>query len=234
MSKLLLSALFSVGLLLIGICIFLVTVPPCALSQFNIFDKSCVGQQKLIKSDATNRILALERRLETLKTELSSINCAYNNFNTQSGTQQNQILSTEEVFDFNQRELDGLAGCWELVGSRQTFYLVDCISDCEEFPSSNAVYCFNEDGSGNVETELSGAYCRGDIVANFNSEDAADTLLIFNEPDGQKCDPGLAASFIVPREYQCRLTEDFRISCDTSNSRGNSSNIVLRRIENGD
>ena len=233
MSKSLLSALFSAGFLLIGICIFLVTVPPCALSKFSIFDRSCVGQQKILKSEPTSRILALENRLETLKKELMSISCAYNNFNTPNNSPYQEILSNDEISDFNQRELASLAGCWEFVGSKQSFYLEGCTDDCKEFPSSNAVYCFNEDGSGNVETELSGAYCRGDIVANFNSEDAEDTVLLFNEPDGQKCDPGLAASFIIAREYQCRLSEDFRISCDTEFSSGSKGNIVLRRIENG-
>ena len=234
MSKLLLSALFSVGLLLIGICIFLVTVPPCALSQFNIFDKSCVGQQKFVKSDATKRILALESRLETLKTELTSVSCAYNNFTTLSDPQRNQILSNEEISDFNERKLGSLAGCWEFVGSKKIFVPVDCVSDCPEAISSNAVYCFNEDGTGDVETELSGYYCRGSIVAEFNPQEEQDTVLLFNEPSGQTCDAGSMASSLIPRDYECSLTNDFRISCDTSSSRGNKGNIVLRRIENGD
>ena len=234
MSKLLLSALFSVGLLLIGICIFLVTVPPCALSQFNIFDKSCVGQQKFVKSDATKRILALESRLETLKTELTSVSCAYNNFTTLSDPQRNQILSNEEISDFNERKLGSLAGCWEFVGSQQEFSPVDCIVNCPKFPSRNAVYCFNEDGTGNVETEVSGENCSGNIFAEFNSQEVDETVLLFNEPDGQTCYPGVIATGITPREYECSLTQDFRISCDTSNSSGDRGNIVLRRIENGD
>ena len=236
MSKLLLSVLFSAGFLLIGVCIFLVTVPPCALSQFNIFDRSCVGQSKIKETVDTASIQALENRLAALKQELMNKNCAYNSFSVKENvTDYREILTSEEVTGFNDRDLGKLSGCWEFIGSKQEFIPVDCYGDnCLKVPSSDARYCFSGNGTGTVETELSGYYCRGEIIANFDTLGGSNPILSFDEPEGQVCDRGAAYTDLISRSYKCKLTSEFRINCTTTNSMGNASEIVLGRIENGD
>ena len=236
MSKLLLSVLFSAGFLLIGVCIFLVTVPPCALSQFNIFDRSCVGQSKIKKTVDTVSIQALETRLAALKLEAMNKNCAYNSFSLRKDiSNDREILTSEEVTGFNDRDLGKLSGCWEFIGSKQEFAPVDCYGDnCMLVPSSNARYCFSGAGTGTVETELSGYYCRGDIIANFDTTDGSTPILSFDEPEGQICDKGAAYTKLISRSYKCNLNSEFRINYITTNSMGDSAQILLRRIDNGD
>ena len=236
MSKSLLSALFSAGFLLIGICIFLVTVPPCALSKFSIFDRSCVGQSKIKETIDTVSIKALENRLAALKQELMNKNCAYNSFSLKENvTDHREILTSEEVSGFNDRDLGKLSGCWKFLGSKQIFTPVDCFGDnCLEVPSSDARYCFSGTGTGTVETELSGYYCRGEIIANFDTMDGSNPILSFDEPEGQVCDIGAAYNKLISRSYKCKLNSEFRINCTKTNSMGNTSEIVLGRIENGD
>jgi hypothetical protein len=180
-------------------------------------------------------INALENRLAVLKKEVMDKNCAYNGFSMKKNiTDQQEILTSEEVSSFNERDLDKLSGCWEFIGSKQEFTPVDCIGDyCRRVPSSDAQYCFSGNGTGTVETELSGYYCRGDIVANFDSIDGSNPTLSFDEPDGQVCDSGAAYSKLISRSYKCKLNSDYRINCTTKNSMGTSSEIVLRRIKNG-
>jgi len=236
MSKSLLSALFSAGFLLIGICIFLVTVPPCAFSKFSIFDRSCVGQSKIKETIDTVSIKALENRLAALKQELMNKNCAYNSFSLKENvTDHREILTSEEVSGFNDRDLGKLSGCWKFLGSKQIFTPVDCFGDnCLEVPSSDARYCFSGTGTGTVETELSGYYCRGEIIANFDTMDGSNPILSFDEPEGQVCDIGAAYNKLISRSYKCKLNSEFRINCTKTNSMGNTSEIVLGRIENGD
>lgn len=226
---------------LISTAIFLVVVAPCALSKFSWSDQSCELTSTPKEAPNLDQIANLEHKLKLLKSDLLSEQCAYNAFNetpvADLPSAEPTVLTSEEEEGFAQQDLSKLAGCWEFTGSAQIFSPKD--RDYPQASSSNAYYCFNPEGRGDVKTEIDGNFCTGEIIAKFDGSGDDGGALEFAEitdqncPRGTKFSDGSPIGFIISRTYSCTLIGQLgaqKIACETVSSYdGYKNKIVLKR-----
>ena len=226
---------------LISTAIFLVVVAPCALSKFSWSDQSCELTSTPKEAPNLDQIANLEHKLKLLKSDLLSEQCAYNAFNetpvADLPSAEPTVLTSEEEDGFAQQDLSKLAGCWEFTGSEQVFTPVG--RDYPKTPSSNAYYCFNPEGRGDVKTEIGGNFCTAEIIAKFDGSSEDGGALKFAELTDQKCpldtkrSDGSPFMSIVSRDYRCKLIGQVgaqKIACQTvSDYDGSENEIVLKR-----
>ena len=158
-----------------------------------------------------------------------------NNNNAISDSEPNERLTENELDAWDDKRLDGFAGCWQFAGSAQVFVPVGCEDNCPEPPSSDATYCFNEQGFGDVKTEISGNYCQAEITAEFGSKESGPQTLNFTELTSQKCPAGTLRSdgtpmgWLTARDYECVLSDKKNIECKTRDSNDKNGSISLVR-----
>ena len=229
---------------MVFVAILLRVVPACSLANYSIFKVNCERDEvaDLRSPDLTTSQLL--RRINQLEMLILNEECSYVSLDVTEviadklPMAQLEILTESEVEAWNEKEISGFSGCWEFTGSAQSFVEVGCTGNCPATDSSDATYCFDEDGRGEVKTEISGKYCRADIVAEFGLAPGPQTLN-FKELTGQKCPPGTLASdgasfgSLIPRDYECELSDQKRIQCSTKNSEGVTGNISLVRKNDG-
>ena len=222
---------------LIAISLFLRVIPPCSLAFIEMFSRSCVSSVSDKKTLSTSSIHNLEQELKKLRETLISKDCAYSVFADDSSDQNlvSQQLTEKEVNSFNRRELSELSGCWEFVGTKQTFVSVNCEESAEEYCkkaySENATYCFSSNGTGTVKTEFNNLFCKADTSVRFNNSEQENTELFFTELTDQQCEYGVGFGSLIARKYICNLNSQKLIECRTSNQLNNTGKITLRRIE---
>ena len=222
---------------LVSVSLFLRVIPPCSLAFIEMFNKSCVSNVSDKEILSTSSIRDLEQELKKLRETLISKDCAYSVFADNSSDQNlvSQQLTEKEVKGFKRRELSALSGCWEFVGTKQTFVSVDCDQsaeeDCDKAYSENATYCFAENGTGTVKTEFNNLFCKANTSVRFNNLEQENTELFFTELTNQDCEAGVGFGSLVAREYICNLNSQKLIECRTRNELNNTSAITLRRIE---
>ena len=237
MSKLILNILLSIVFFLIAIALVLILTPPCSLSKLNILTERCFYSQDAEREDFHLQIQDLQDKVSSLQSEILNNECSLNSFVT---SQKEEVdgtrLTQKQVESFNNSDLTELAGCWELTGTSQTFYPVGCelLNNCEANKriSSNAEYCFDGSGNGQVKTEFLTGSCRAPTIAKFGQSTSPSPILSFTEAANAKCDYGVGFSDLVARSYECKLTANNRIACSTESSLGNSGSIVLKRKNN--
>lgn len=239
MSKLLLNTLLSVVFVLIAMVVLLILTPPCSLSKLKLFTEQCLNISIANNEDYDQQIQELENRVAQLRTGIVGKECSLNSFVTIQSDQPDETrLTKKELEGFENADLTNLAGCWEFVGSSQTFYPVGCKlqGNCEENKriSSNAEYCFDESGSGQATTDFANGSCRASTIAEFNQNSGQSPILNFTETSDAFCDGGVGSRAILARSYSCKLSDDNRIKCSTIYSaQGAGSDIVLKRKNNG-
>ena len=249
MSKLILNILLSIVFFLIATALVLILTPPCSLSKLNIFTESCLSADNSKVRDHHRQVQYLEDRVASLQKEIIDNECSLNSFvateaNEVDATrlEENEVdatrLTEKQVEGFQNADLTNLAGCWEFVGSSQKFYPVNCQREgnCEEnkILSSNAEYCFDQNGNGQAKTDFAGGSCRAPTTAKFNQGFNQSPILNFTETTDAPCDPGVGYRSMIARSYSCNLSNDNRITCTTTDSRGaDSGTIVLKRKSNG-
>lgn len=222
---------------LISISLFLRVIPPCSLAFIEMFNKSCVSSISDKEILSTSSIRNLEQELKKLREALISKDCAYSVFADNSSDQNlvSQQLTEKEINSFKLRELSELSGCWEFVGTKQTFVSVDCEEsaeeDCNKAYSQNATYCFADNGTGTVKTEFNNLFCKANTSVRFSNLEQENTELLFTELTDQDCEAGVGFGSLVAREYICNLNSQKLIECRTSNQLNNTGKITLRRIE---
>ena len=246
MYRMFISALLSILLLLIGLVLILILLPPCGLSHFSYNKALCskVSLSQILSLD--DQIIKLEQDLYHLKQEILSDECVYNAFLKSQQIQETSNptkLSDQEVNSFNERDLAKFSGCWDLDNSAKTFALETCIGlpNCPTMISQDARYCFANDGVGSVTTKFPLGDCSGAIKANFNEQNKEKVKLIFEELANLQCDPqvrfdngkNLNNISIIKRIYECELTSASEIQCAVGNSLGNQVIYYLKRIPNG-
>jgi hypothetical protein len=238
-SKLILNILLSIVFFLIAIALVLILTPPCSLSKLSIFTESCLSSDNNKVQDYHQQVQYLEGRIAGLQREILNHDCSLNSF---VATDENEVdatrLTEKQVEGFQNSDLTNLAGCWEFVGSSQEFYPVNCQwqGNCEEnrILSSNAEYCFDQNGNGQAKTDFAGGSCRAPTTAKFNNGFNRSPILNFTETKDAPCDPGVGYRSMVARSYACNLSNENRITCTTTDSRGaGSGTIVLKRKSNG-
>ena len=236
MSKLILNVLLSVVFFLIAIALVLILTPPCSLSKLNILTERCLYSEDAEREDFHLQLQNLQDKVSSLQSEILDNECSLNSFVVSRKSEKDQTRLTEQQIEsFNNLDLSVLAGCWEFVGSAQEFTLVGCgiLDNCEVFRSSNAVYCFDENGNGNAKTDFVGGSCLAPTRSEFNQQSTQSPVLNFTETSDASCDGAVGFNNMVARSYECKLTDGNRIACTTSNSLGTSGNIVLKRKSNG-
>ena len=102
---------------------------------------------------------------------------------------------------------------------------------CEPVYSENAEYCFTNNGTGTVKTELNDIFCEANTSVRFNSSEQENTELIVKELTEQTCEFNERVGSIVAREYICQLNIQNLIECQTTSNRGRTGKITLRRLE---
>ena len=236
-------------------------VPACSLANYSIFKTNCERDEVVQLSSPKLITAQLLEKINQLEKKILNDECSYASFDEiiveetfevpeviadnepepepePEPVAQEETLTEAEVEAWNDKEIRGFAGCWEFTGSAQSFVKIGCTGNCPATESSDATYCFDEDGRGEVKTEISGKYCRADIVAEFGLAPGPQTLN-FKELTGQKCPPGTLASdgasfgSLIPRDYECELSDQKRIKCSTKNSEGVARNISLVRKNDG-
>lgn len=237
-SKLILNLLLSVVFFLIATALVLILTPPCSLSKLNVFTKRCLSSDNNRVQDYHRQVQYLEDRIASLQKEILDNECSLNSFVVSSkGEDDDTRLTEEQVNSFKNLDLSALAGCWEFVGTSQEFAPIGCevLGNCAEniSRSSNAEYCFDENGDGEAKTDFAGGSCRAPTKSEFYQDGNESPILNFTEISEAPCDSGVGFSNLVARNYECKLTDGNRIACTTSNSFGRSGNIVLKRRSNG-
>ena len=258
-SRFFISMLCSIAFAMVFVAVVLRVVPACSLANYSIFKTNCerdeviqLSSPKLITSQLLEKINQLEKKI--LNDE-----CSYASFDGPAIQEtfevpaviadnepepepepvaQEETLTETEVEAWNDKEISGFSGCWEFVGSAQSFVDLDCSENCPSTESSDATYCFDEDGRGEVKTKISGNYCRANIVAEFGLTPGSQTLN-FKELSAQKCPNGTLASDgnpfgnIVARDYECKLSDQKSVKCSTKSARGGENEISLVRKNDG-
>ena len=238
MSKLILNILLSIVFFLIATALVLILTPPCSLSKLTIFTESCLSSDNKKVQDYHRQVQYLEDRISSLKSGILDNECSLNSFVVSSKSEDDDTRLTEEQVDsFKNLDLSALAGCWEFVGTSQEFTPIGCeiLGNCAENIriSSNAEYCFDENGDGEAKTDFAGGSCRAPTKSEFYQDDNQSPVLNFTELSEAPCDSGVGFGNLVARSYECKLTDENRIACTTSNSFGRSGDIVLKRKSNG-
>ena len=222
---------------LVSVSLFLRVIPPCSLAFIEMFNKSCVSKVSNKEILSTSSIRDLEQELKKLRETLILKDCAYSVFAEESSDQNlvSQQLTQKEVNSFKRRELSALSGCWEFVGTKQTFVDIDCDKtseeNCFERHSKNATYCFADNGTGKVKTEFNNLFCEANTSVRFNNSEQENTELFFTELTDQRCEYGVGFGHLIAREYICNLNSQKLIECRTSNELNNTGKITLRRLE---
>ena len=225
---------------MVFVAILLRVVPACSLANYSIFKVNCERDEvaDLRSPDLTTSQLLL--RINQLEKLILNEECSYVSLDVPEviadklPMAQLEILTESEVEAWNEKEISGFSGCWEFTGSAQSFVEVGCTGNCPETESSDATYCFDEDGRGEVKTEILGKYCRADIVAEFGLAPGPQTLN-FKEMSDQKCPTGTLDSdgtsfgYIVARDYECKLTDQKSVKCSTKSTQGSENEISLVR-----
>jgi len=237
-SKLILNTLLSVLFFLIAVAVVLILTPPCSLSKLNMFTESCHSSDNIKERDYRRKMQDLEERIASLKSGILDDECSLNSFVVSTkGKEDDTRLTDKQVESFKNLDLSALAGCWEFVGTSQVFTPIGCevLGNCEENVnlSSNAEYCFDENGDGEAKTDFAGGSCRAPIKSEFDQDSAHSPVLNFTEISNAPCDSGVGFGHLVARSYECKLTDGNRVECTTSSSFGRSGNIVLKRKSNG-
>ena len=224
---------------MVFVAILLRVVPACSLANYSIFKVNCERDEvaDLRSPDLTTSQLL--RRINQLEMLILNEECSYVSLDVPEviadklPMAQLEILTESEVEAWNEKEISGFSGCWEVRGSSQSFVPVGCeIDDCPKAISSNATYCFGQDGFGDVKTEIAGKYCRANIKAEFKDQQSGGQSLNFSELADQKCSDnttfsdGSDLSFLVARNYKCKLTNQKSIKCSTENSAGEVGNNI--------
>ena len=226
---------------MIFVAVVLRVTPACKLAHYHIFSESCDRGITVPKTsiDDTNSQLMLE--IKQLEKIIVNKECSYASLkepdqeNAIKNGEPNQRLTENELDAWTDKRLDSFAGCWQFAGSAQEFIPVDCEENCPVTPSSDATYCFDERGFGDVKTEISGNYCRAKITAEFGSEQSGPQTLNFTELTDQECpagtlrSDGTAMGALIARDYECVLSDQKSIKCSTSNSYDNNGSISLVR-----
>jgi len=235
-SKLILNVLLSVVFFLIATALVLILTPPCSLSKLNILTERCLYSEDAEREDFHLQLQDLQDKVSSLQSEILDNECSLNSFVVSRRSEKDQTRLTEQQIEsFKNLELSVLAGCWEFVGSAQEFTLVGCgiLDNCEVFRSSDAVYCFDENGDGEAKTDFAGGSCRAPTKSEFYQDGNQSPVLNFTEISDAPCDSGVGFGNLVARSYECKLTDGNRIACTASDSFGRSGNIVLKRKSNG-
>jgi len=245
--------LCSIAFAMVFVAVVLRVVPACSLASYSIFKTNCerdevvqLSSPKLITSQLLERINQLEKKIlndecsyasfdgSTVQETFEVPEVTADNEPEPEPVAQEETLTEAEVEAWNDKEISGFSGCWDFEGSAQSFVEVGCKlkNNCMEIFSSDATYCFDQNGRGQVKTEISGEYCQADIVAEFGLTPGPQTLN-FKEQTNQICPPDAPFSGLIARDYKCELSDQKRIQCSTKNSEGSGSNISLVRKNDG-
>ena len=243
-SKVLLSGLFTLILIFIIGAAVLLVFPACDLKAFGSFPSGCPSSDvnKNSPSQKNQKDLAgLLKRIGDLEVQLAMKSCGYAEYQKNDIVDLNplRILQETDLDAWERKDLGVLAGCWTLTGSEQEFLPVSCRGEagpnCPVTPSSNAVYCFNSNGVGNVKTEINGNFCEAQLKSEFNQA----SQLLFRELSNQICPIGTKRSdgtrfpSIVSRHYTCKITVKNQAECEVTNGSGYSTRkIILVRTIN--
>ncbi len=131
-----------------------------------------------------------------------------------------EILPEPDAEAWRNRDLDVLAGCWELDSEyRVTNVRTGAVTEFTEW-----TMCFTEGARGLARMRAGDATaCEGPVAGRF---DAAGRL-VFEEPANLPCSGGLE---IYRRVVTCALREDGAAECaSTQPEQGNSVDVRLRR-----
>jgi hypothetical protein len=240
-SRFYISLLCSIVFSMVFVAILLRVVPACSLATYSIFKVNCERDEvaDLRSPDLTTSQLL--RRINQLEKLILNEECSYVSLDVPEVIADKlpmaelEILTESEVEAWNDKEISGFSGCWEFTGSAQSFVEVGCTGNCPATESSDATYCFDEDGRGEVKTEILGKYCRADIVAEFGPSQGGPQTLNFKELSDQKCPTGTLGSDgtsfgnIVARDYECKLSDQKSVKCSTKSTQGSENEISLVR-----
>ena len=241
---------------MVFVAVVLRVVPACSLANHSIFKTNCERDEVVQLSSPKLITAQLLERINQLEKKILNDECSYASFDEiiveetfevpeviadnepepepePTPEVQEEILTESEVEAWNENRISGFSGCWEVRGSSQSFVPVGCeIDDCPSANSSNATYCFDQNGFGDVKTEIAGKYCRANIKAEFKDQQSGSQSLNFSELAGQKCadntkfSDGSSFTSIVARNYKCKLTNQKSIKCSTENSAGKVGNNI--------
>ena len=226
---------------MIFVAVILRVTPACKLAHYHFFKESCDRGITVPKSSTDDINSQLMSEIKQLEKIILNEECSYASLkepdqkNAIKDSELNERLTENEVEAWDAKKIGGFAGCWQLTGSAQKFTLIDCGDNCPVTLSSDATYCFNEQGLGDVATEISGNYCSAKITAEFTKEQSGPQKLNFTELSDQECPTGTLTSDGVPmgslvaRDYECMLSDEKSIKCSTSNSYDNNGSISLVR-----
>ena len=242
--KLLLATLFSFTLLLIITAAILSVFSACDIKLFGKFMFDCsegVAGTKSKEEKPDREIEILLRRIDGLEKHLATQSCAYVEYQKKvvapPPVDTPEILKKTDLDAWKRKDLGALAGCWILTGSAQEFVPVGCKDEdrggvsCPVTPSSNAVYCFDNQGSGSVKTEIDQKFCTAPLQAKFNDASQLDFKELSHQicPVGTRRSDGSVFGKIVPSSYRCKLTVDNKAECEVINSTGVTNKITLVR-----
>ena len=242
-SRFAISTLCSLAFAMIFVAVVLRVTPACKLANYKFFNESCdraITSPNLSIDDTNSKLASEIKQLEKI---ILNKKCSYASLkepdqeNAIKDSELNERLTENELEAWNDKRLDSFAGCWQFSGSAQTFVDVDCKPEdnCPVTPSSDATYCFDERGLGDVKTEISGNYCRAKITAEFGMQAAGPQTLNFTETTNQICPRGTLASDgtafgnVIARKYECVLSDEKRITCSASNSYSNNQISLVRK-----
>lgn len=240
-SRFAISTLCSLAFAMIFVAVILRVTPACKLANYKIFNESCdraITSPNLLIDDTNSQLMSEIKQLEKI---ILNKECSYallkkpGNDNSIKNREPNERLTENEVEAWDAKKIGGFAGCWQLAGSAQKFTLIDCGDNCPVTLSSDATYCFDEQGLGDVATEISGNYCSAKITAEFTKELSGPQKLNFTELSDQQCPTGTLTSDGVPmgslvaRDYECMLSDEKSIKCSTTSSYDTNGTISLVR-----
>jgi len=236
-SKLLLSFLFSFISLLVITAAVLSVFPACNLKIFGNVVFNCteaVDQETSTDQNPDQSVENLLKQIRNLEVQLATKSCAYIEYEKKE-LDPPETLRKTDLDAWERKDLGALAGCWTLTGSAQKFVPISCRyeggTNCPETRSSNAVYCFNSAGTGNVKTEIDGKFCKADLKAEFSQE----SQLIFKELADQMCPVGIEFSdgsglrSLISSNYTCRITVDNKAECEKKDRLDTTKKIILVR-----
>lgn len=240
-SKLLLSIAFSFISLAILTASILAVFPACNLNLFGrALTAACTSQDENKASSFQNAekdVGNLLKRIRDLEIQLATKSCAYVEYQNKGEINRDapKELEKTDLDAWKRKDLGALAGCWALTGSAQTFTRVGCTGEnCPQARSSNAVYCFDSVGIGNVKTEIDGKFCEAELKAKFSQA----RELVFRELSDQKCPIGTRGSdgkdvgAIISRDYTCKINVSNKAECEQKGRlSGDTKKIILVRTQ---
>tara|TARA_B100000780_G_C21118669_1_gene452884 strand:+ start:238 stop:921 length:684 start_codon:yes stop_codon:yes gene_type:complete len=211
--------------------------PACNLKIFGNVVFNCteaVDQETSTDQNPDQIVENLLKRIRNLEVQLATRSCAYVEYEKKEFDPPEALRKTD-LDAWERKDLGALAGCWTLTGSAQKFVPISCRhkggTNCPETRSSNAVYCFNSAGTGNVKTEIDGKFCKANLKAEFSQE----SQLIFKELADQICPVGIKFSdgsglrSLISSNYTCRITVDNKAECEKKDRLDTTNKIILVR-----